>query len=699
MNNQIYKEKFGKYTRKIEKYNNKSKTLYRKADKDLNDKKIEQYMGLKSRLVSKQLLGKKDAIDNLESFFGHFNDTQILPSKLLSNSKKVMRVVLEPFKNGNPKYKKTDIKKWGLELSNRLKKLKVKGSIQTVLKFNGMVRSGQNTDIGKDINIYNPDDYYENDPNEFEKNLVKIDKFKEIVFFVTIENKNANFGGSSSNNDCFYFCLNNGISQYNPWEKPEDLKKFLKIKRNDLVGLKDIEKIEKKIGKVGINISGDCNYISKLGLSKNLNLVLRNNHYQINHNLNRKVHYISFNEKQILLFDKTKSIGYDGLNEFFVNSIEYDEMINFKSNYLMVPRNSNKPINDEYTEYMKLADDLKSKSKGIINLYKTGTIKKSALKLLDDTTKHITPEHIEFDESCILENSVSNGFIFSEQYEGIASKGDITSLYPSIYSSKNVLVPIKRGIFKILTNENITEMTSKLNGNYAYGLYRFNIYPSKNPKIDRLFRFKQMDNFNNNDILEKQFYTSIDLKMADMLGLKKELIVDNNINCVLYPRSHCLTGFEIFNKFVETLKPLKEQKVEGAKLLLNILSGAISEKQIKKFYVDEIKDNFIDLDELNLKLLKSSMSIDKNKSIYKCVSTDRFYCSQFARFKPFMLAQARLVMLKIILPINDKVVKCYIDSVITTEPLEYKEGWGELKLEYANKNIKIENNRKEKILN
>ena len=58
-------------------------------------------------------------------------------------------------------------------------------------------------------------------------------------------------------------------------------KKVLGIKKNDLVGLKDIEKIENKIGKVGINISGDCNYISKLGLSKNLNLVLRKNHYQI----------------------------------------------------------------------------------------------------------------------------------------------------------------------------------------------------------------------------------------------------------------------------------------------------------------------------------------------------------------------------------------------------------------------------------
>ena len=66
---------------------------------------------------------------------------------------------------------------------------------------------------------------------------------------------------------------------------------------------------------------------------------------------------------------------------------------------------------------------------------------------MDDTTKHITPEIIEFDEASILENSTSNGFIFSEPYEGIAHKGDITSLYPSIYSSKNVLVPIKRGIY------------------------------------------------------------------------------------------------------------------------------------------------------------------------------------------------------------------------------------------------------------
>ena len=182
----------------------------------------------------------------------------------------------------------------------------------------------------------------------------------------------------------------------------------------------------------------------------------------------------------------------------------------------------------------------------------------------------------------------------------------------------------------MITNDNIIEMNSKLNGGYAFGLYRFNIYKSGKPEIDRLFRFKDLDNSKNNNILRKNFYTSIDLKMADTLGLKKELIIDNNINCVLYPRSHCLTGFEIFNKFVEVLKPLKESGVDGAKLLLNILSGSLSEKNIKKIYVDEEADDYIDLDELNLEIYDFMLTL-KNKSVYKCISKDNFYVSKFAR--------------------------------------------------------------------
>ena len=127
------------------------------------------------------------------------------------------------------------------------------------------------------------------------------------------------------------------------------------------------------------------------------------------------------------------------------------------------------------------------------------------------------------------------------------------------------------------------------------------------------------------------------------------------------------------------------------------MSGALSEKNIKKLYVDEDSSDYIDLDELNL-VFHDFMLTLKNKSVYKCISKDQFYMSNFARFKPFMLAYARQVMLNIILPVNDLVKKVYIDSIITTEPLEYKVGWGLLKCEYSNKNIKIVNNRKEQFL-
>ena len=44
-------------------------------------------------------------------------------------------------------------------------------------------------------------------------------------------------------------------------------------------------------------------------------------------------------------------------------------------------------------------------------------------------------------------------------------------------------------------------------------------------------------------------------------------------------------------------------------------------------------------------------------------------------------------MLKIILPVNHLVKKVYIDSIITTEPIEYSNNWGELKCEYSNKQM------------
>lgn len=55
-----------------------------------------------------------------------------------------------------------------------------------------------------------------------------------------------------------------------------------------MIHIEHIEKIEKQIKKVGINVSGDFNYTSKLGLLKNIHLTLIDNHYKINHKVNQK---------------------------------------------------------------------------------------------------------------------------------------------------------------------------------------------------------------------------------------------------------------------------------------------------------------------------------------------------------------------------------------------------------------------------
>jgi hypothetical protein len=61
-----------------------------------------------------------------------------------------------------------------------------------------------------------------------------------------------------------------------------------------------------------------------------------------------------------------------------------------------------------------------------------------------------------------------------------------------------------------------------------------------------------------------------------------------------------LTDFKTFNKFTVILKSFKKEKVEGPKLLFNILNGVFSETSMTKFYIDDEMTVFINLNKLNL---------------------------------------------------------------------------------------------------
>lgn len=713
---------FVRYNERLKKHADK----YKKLRKNNNTKEIDlmnaelkvmKYETKLNNMISKNTFGSKKALSKLETNLNKLSNAKILPTRVISSGMNNFRVIfhVDPFDSvhSTKPYTKAKIQKLGAQLSKQLKEQGLKGDIETVLDYNGIVRAGHRSKIGNDITLFDPSAYYDEDDEYYIEHFEKANKFNYAVFFVRAKNAKAKAGGFSNDNDCFWFCLNNAIPQYNPWTSPEQLKQFLNIKRKDLINISDIPKIEEKIKNVSINVYGDCIYTSTTNQKLVLNLKLTNNHYQIYHSLNRKVNYVAFQEKTILMYDKMDKVGYDGENIIEIDEDYYTDILNFKTKYILIPRTKDlyrKGVSliDDYKQYITMAENLKTESKGELNLNYTGTIKKLALKILDQTTKHITPENIEYDEALILENSVSNGYIFNEEYEGEAYKGDITSMYPSIYNSNNTLIPIKRGNFMKLEQTNINEMNTKMNGKYAYGLYKYNIYRSGNKKIDRLFRFKPLfepdedDDFEDDGWIENNWYCSIDLELADKLGLKKELITKCKFNALLYPRSHCLTGFQVFNNYIQKIYPLKEKNIEGAKLLLNILSGALGEINTKTLFLFDDDYNYYNLDEMGLDIRKQTEfnGKEKNRSGIKiqCVYKDNYYACCFARFKPFLLALARKKIFDIVYPINEIVKKVYIDSIITTQPITYSEGFGNLKFEYYCKSIKIESNRKEILL-
>ena len=78
---------------------------------------------------------------------------------------------------------------------------------------------------------------------------------------------------------------------------------------------------------------------------------------------------------------------------------------------------------------------------------------------------------------------------------------------------------------------------------------------------------------------------------------------------------------------------------------------------------------------MNLIPIKITHSRDKRYTFFNCVGKDAYFKSQFARFKPFLWAQARFMMSKIIKPINNIVVNCISDEIITAPKIDCYNKW------------------------
>jgi hypothetical protein len=266
--------------------------------------------------------------------------------------------------------------------------------------------------------------------------------------------------------------------------------------------------------------------------------------------------------------DFIENIGYDGKNFIPLTSEFITKVYNFESQYIIVWNNIfGKKISlvDEYRRYIKLADYLKEATKNKpheINLYKTGTINNTALKLFDEMTKQITPDHILDDEALWIKEASTGALVFSEEYEGPGYKYDIKSMYPAVISNNNVLCPVERGDFSYINSTDFKELKF-----YPNGIYHCEILKSSDENINKQFRFNK-----------KNRYPSISLNHAKFLGLEIKIIDSETKenNMLLYPRNKCLTCHQVFKTYVDYLFEFKEAN-KDAKLLLNIITGILAQ--------------------------------------------------------------------------------------------------------------------------
>ena len=633
----------------------------------------------KEKKLSKMFTGKEKIYKAIENNFKKYN-CKINPLKIKYGRENVLEVVVKSDKFGHQDFTRNTIQTLGDDLSHILHEGNVSGLLTTAMKFNQFYRNGRNTNIGDDINIFDPNDFVY---HETEKaRLGEQKSFKEFRFYLMRTGTKIGKYSEDENNDCLYNCLLKILLDDLIFKTPAKFKEFLKIERNEGVHIDRIKDVEAKLH-ISINVSGDHIYTSVLKTNKQIDLKLINNHYTIDHSISKKAIGVSYKERNILLYDKMADIGYDGVSTIQMSKRLLQDIYSFRCAYIVIPRTEfDITIEEEFDNITANNKALKQATKGFINLGQTGTIKKTSLYLFERLSAHIpNPEHISQIEMTWIENASLGAIIFSEDYEGEAWKYDVKSNYPSIMCSK-LLVPMKKGEFKRFTLNEFNNLKF-----YPNGIYRAVIKASTDIKINRLFRFNKLN-----------YYTQISLSHAQKLGLTIELIVDEEPNSLLYSRDKCLRCDEIFSKFVAYMFDLKDKKVPMSKLILNMLWGALTESDLKKVIIDNTKDEEFIIDD-NMTIVQIKPSFLKDITFVKYANNDSYYKSNFARLKPFLLSKARSNICDIILPYKDNVVKAHTDSMILSQfPKDIKTGLklGDLAYEGYCNYIVVRNNAKEK---
>lgn len=572
--------------------------------------------------------------------------------KKLTNKTKLNNQKLQIFELQKKKdrlIKRDELKNICDALRKDLSKKYGNGIISVSIKYPNRWYSGDVSYLNDDINYFSMDDY-----DEFDEDPLEYQKFR--FQFIPI---NTPEGGKDKNNDCLMNCIKKCVQQRD-CIYGEGLKNYLGLERDAMIPIDMMPQVEEYINsnilqkeKYAIMVSGEEEYISPINTNKIIRLILSSNHYSLDTKSITVVKGKAFSEKQILIYEvlDDEYNVYDGESEYTIDRDQYTYYNNNPNTceYILVHKNyTNKvkklSIEESYNEFIKMANEMKEKTDGKINFFKTGTVKKTALNYFYELTKSVQPEPISNNEAKWIENASFSALTYWEPFKGTVYSYDRNSHYPNTMTKNFHYFPIKEGEFKIVKSLN----------NLEFGIYRCFI---DGPKT-KFFKYNPMN-----------YYTNIDIDNAIKNNLTVELIQDNKPNALVYTKDKLMNGAFLFKKYVTDLYELKSNGVKGSKDLLNMLWGSLCEMNHYKTNSDF--DEEVNICEADMKHILSDENGIKLKYIFY---RGGYYKTNFARIKPFVLAYGRadLMMFK---EYEDQIVRIHTDGFyLKTKPENIKTG-------------------------
>lgn len=481
-------------------------------------------------------------------------------------------------------------------------------------------------------------------------------KYINNQFIVNVYRTNEKKGGLNENNDCLFRTLKAYYNGDLPFKYDYQLKKFLKLKKNDMVPIEKIKLIEDKI-KCCIDIIGDCNLKSMCNYQKKITIKLQNNHYTP-----------YYNKSTILLRGKLKQecnklIVYDNKQYYDVDT---DTIINFNNEkqfwekrdtttfyfkidvyYLKNRYNGENPsLKIIYNDLIKDINELK-KYDDRLNLLQYKTLKTMILNYFHYKSKFVMePSQTDIIESNIILKTSIGALMYAKygKYKNVYDY-DVNSYYPWLMKQQSFLIPTGQPIYKKIDKlENIIQV----------GIYNCSITPHH-----KFFRFNKFN-----------YYTHYDLTIARLLNLTITLNQDREFNFLYYDSKNRTNGKLMFGDYVDSIYKIKKNKNKLAKTLLNNLWGSLTEKNCRKKRLQVGSEYIYNDDEYISKIIMLDNKTEHANITFQ--NKIKVYKTPYFRLCPFLLSYGRLQLIKKIINYQKDIIYIHTDGFISKKKLDLK---------------------------